>query len=185
VEYDSYLQKVEQRLSESGLEIKRKVSIPPYQLDLVAVKSLVDGLSKSGKMKAFFKGSFRRSFLPKFETAIFITVTQISQVDAENFLDFSSRSTKYVLEDLGVLSRGFIQTDCLVVPVVISENFEEWLKGWIEDTPTKKHFAAFEFPVLISLKDKRMYYCKKTPSWGWGQFSYEYYREFVEKHLAP
>lgn len=162
-EIQSYLEKVKQRLAENGFEIKRRVSVPPYQLNLVAGKSSWE-LSKFGKITRF------------------VLATSMDKVDIETLQDFSTRSTKYALDNRGsILPRGF-GGSLLAVPVIISEDFEEALKKSIEETPAKKHWAAFEFPVLISLKDKRMYYCKKTPTWGAAY--YRGFRKFVEKHLT-
>ncbi len=88
--YNTFLEELEQRLGRNGFEIKRKISIPPYQLDLVAVKSSWE-LSKFGKMTRFF------------------LVTSIGDVHAETIQNFSSVSTRYALDNRGsLLPRGLV-----------------------------------------------------------------------------
>jgi len=162
--HEFFLKKLEQRLSNNGFEIKRKISAPPYPLDFVAAKSSWE-VSKFGKMTRF------------------ILAATMGSVDSKTVQDFSSRSTKYALDNRGsMLPRG-MGGSLLSVPVVISEDFEQSLKKWMIETLAEKHWAAFEFPVLISLKDQQLYYCKKTPVWGAAY--YKGFREFVEEYLSP
>jgi len=161
--YNTLLEKLEQRLRTNGFEIKRKISLPPYQLDLLAAKSSWE-LSKFGKMTRI------------------VLVTSMDKVNTETVRDFSSASTKYALDNReSLLPRG-LGGSLLSVPVIVSEDFEEEVKKWMENTLAEKHWAAFEFPVIISLKDKKIYYCKKTPIWGAAY--YGGFREFVETQLS-
>jgi len=161
--YNTFLEKLEQKLYISGFEIKSKISLSPYQLDLLAVKSSWE-VSKFGKM------------------ARFILVTSMEDVDTETLKDFSSISTKYAIKNRGSLLPRSLGGSLLSVPVIISEDFKVELKRWVENTLAKKHWAAFEFPVIISLKEKKIYYCKKNPIWGLAY--YKGFRKFVEKQLS-
>ena len=161
--YNAFLEKLEQRLRSNGFETKRNISLPPYQLDLLAVKSSWEW-SKFGKI------------------ARFILVTSMDEVNTETLKDFSSVSTKYALDNRdSLLPRGF-GGSLFSFPVIVSEDFEEELKKWMEKSKAKKHWAAAEFPVLISLKDKKIHYSKKTPIWGAAY--YRGLRKFVESQLS-
>ena len=162
-EYNTFLEKLEQRFRTDGFEIKRKISLPPYQLDLLAAKSSWE-LSKFGKMTRF------------------ILVTSMDEVNTETLKDFSSVSTKYALDNRGSLLPRGLGGSLLSVPVIVSEDFEEELKKWVENTLVEKHWAAFEFPVIIPLKDRKIYYCKKTPIWGAAY--YKGFRKFVDGQLS-
>jgi hypothetical protein len=159
--YDSYFDGVSQRLSAEGFTIRRAVMLDPYQLDIVATKSAFE-ITKFGFMTRFVFGAGMES------------------VDARTVEDFSSRSTKYALGSGSILPRG-LGGSILSVTAMVSGDFSEGLKEWIGSTLAKRHWAAFEFPVLVSVNNRQIYYCKKTPLWGaayYGEF-----RQFVEEQL--
>lgn len=163
-DYEDYLSLLEGRLSEEGFHTTKGIPIEPYRLDLVAAKSSWE-LSKFGKMTR----------------AVLVAKSQAQEPGS--VLDFSSRSTKYALDNRdSVLPRGF-GGSLLSVPVLASEGFDEELKRWSQRTLTKKHWAAFEFPVLVALGEQRIYYCRKTPIWGAAY--YKGFRKFVDRYLDP
>jgi len=159
---DTFLERLAKRFTDNGFEIKRKISVPPYQLDLIAVRSSWE-ITKFGKM------------------ARFILVTVMDKANIKNIQNFSSTSTKYALDNRdSLLPRGF-GGSLLSIPVIVSEDFDMEVKKWMEKTLAKKHWAAFEFPVIISLKDRKLYYCKKTPIWG--ALYYKGFQKFVEEQF--
>jgi len=162
-EYQAFLTSLEQKLTSKGFEIKRDILISPYQVDWIALKTSLE-VSKFGKMTRT------------------ITVTSIENVDAETIQNFSMHSTKYALDNRGSLLPRGLGGSLLSVPVIVSDDFDMGIKQWMEKTLAKKHWAAFDFPVLISLKDRKIYYCKKTPIWGAAY--YGGFRKFVEENLG-
>ncbi len=163
-DYEKYLSLLQGRFSKEGFQTTKEISIEPYRLDLVAAKSSWE-LSKFGKMTR----------------AVLVTKSQVQEPGS--VLDFSSRSTRYALDNRDSLLPRGLGGSLLAVPVLASEEFDEELKRWIQQTLAKKHWAAFEFPVLVALGEQRMYYCRKTPLWG-GAY-YKGFRRFVDRYLDP
>jgi len=96
--------------------------------------------------------------------------------------DFSSRATQFSLENReSLLPRGF-GGSLLSVPTIVSMSFSDDVKDWIGKNRPPKHFAAFEFPVLVSTADRQIYYYQKTPIWGAAY--YKGFRKFVEEVLG-
>jgi hypothetical protein len=162
-EYQKFLNLLEIKLSGKGFDIKKNLIITPYEVDLIALKTSFEA-SKFSKM-----------------TRVFIVV-YIENINIGIIQSFSMASTKYALDNRGsLLPRGF-GGGLLSIPVIVSDDFNIDIKLWMEKTLAEKHWAAFEFPVLISLKDKKIYYCKKTPVWGAAY--YRGFRKFVEDNLS-
>ena len=162
-EYQAFLRLLERKLAGKGFEIKRDILISPYQVDLIALKTSLE-VSKFGKMTRT------------------ITVTSLENVDIGTIQSFSMASTKYALDNRGSLLPRGLGGGLLSIPVIVSDDFDIDIKLWMEKTLAEKHWAAFEFPVLISLKDRKIYYCKKTPIWGAAY--YRGFRKFVEENLG-
>ncbi len=163
-DYEEYLSLLEERFRRDGFHTTKGISIEPYRLDLVAAKSSWE-LSKFGKMTR----------------AVLVTKSQVEEPGS--VLDFSSRATRYALDNRdSVLPRGF-GGSLLSVPVLASEGFDEGLEKWVQQTLAKKHWAAFEFPVLVALGEQRIYYCRKTPVWG--SAYYKGFQGFANKYLDP
>jgi len=161
-EYRAFLSLLERKLSGKGFEIKQDILISPYKVDLLAAKTSLEA-SKFGKMTRA------------------ITVASLETVDIGTIQSFSMASTKYALDNRdSLLPRGF-GGSLLSVPVIVADDFNIDIKLRMEKTLAEKHWAAFEFPVLISLKDRKIYYCKKTPIWGAAY--YRGFRKFVEDNL--
>jgi len=162
-EYQTFLRLLERKLAGKGFEIKHDILISPYQVNLIAMKTSFE-FSKFSKMSRT------------------ITVTSLENVDIGTIQSFSMASTKYALDNRdSLLPRGF-GGGLLSVPVIVSDDFTIDSILWMEKTLAKKHWAAFEFPVLISFKDKKIYYCKKTPIWG--AVYYRGFRKFIEENLS-
>ena len=162
-EYRNYFDLLAKRLLSKGFQIERAVGVNPYHVEVLASKTKLEA-NKFGKMNYF------------------ILASPLETPDTNTVLNYSARSMKYALDNPdSVLPRGFGR-GVLVVPTIVSLDLDDMVKNWISSTFMKKHWAALEFPVLISLKDKRPYYCTKTPFWG-GLY-YDEVREFVEEHLS-
>jgi hypothetical protein len=158
--YSSYLEGLAQKLSIYGFTVKRDVKVGPYHLDVVAAKSAWE-ITKFGQMTRF------------------VLASALEAVDFGTVQDFSSRSTKFALDNRDSLLPRGLGGSLLAIPVIVSDDFNEGLKEWMGKTLAEKHWAAFEFPVLISLKDRQTYYCTKTPIWG--RAYYRGFRKFVEQ----
>jgi hypothetical protein len=159
----TFLKLLERKLIGKGFEIKHDILIVPYKVDFIAVKTSLEA-SKFGKMTRA------------------ITIAYLENLDIGTIQSYSMASTKYALDNRdSLLPRGF-GGSLLSLPVIVSDDFKIDIKLWMEKTLAEKHWAAFEFPVLISLKDKKIYYCKKTPIWGAAY--YRGFRKFVEDNFS-
>ena len=162
-EYQSFLNLLKRKLVGKGFDIKQDVLISPYKVDLIALKTSFE-VSKFSKMTRT------------------ITVTWLENLDIGTIQSFSMASTKFALDNRGSLLPRGLGGSLLSVPVIVSDDFNIDIKLWIERTLAEKHWSAFVFPVLISLKDRKIYYCKKTPIWGAAY--YRGFRKFVEDNLS-
>jgi hypothetical protein len=162
-DYRAFLSLLEQKLVGKGFEIKRDIQVSPYKADLMALTN-------------FFES------LPLGKNTRVITLAYLENTDIGTTESFSMSSTRYALDNhKSLLSRSLVGA-LLSFPVIVSDDFNIDTKLWMEKTSMGKHFGAFEFPVLISLKDKKIYYCKKTPFYGWAL--YKGFRKFVEENFS-
>ncbi|MGD1054911.1 MAG: hypothetical protein ABR867_02375 [Nitrososphaerales archaeon] len=161
-EVDAFLDALSSRLAGSGFVVRREVELSPYQLDLIAAKSSFE-ISKFGKMTRFVLG------------------TRAATPGASMVQDFSAKATKYALDNRGSLLPRGLGGSMLAFPVVVSEEVDESLGKWVEETFAPEHWAAFEFPVLVSTGRRRVYYCKRTPIWGAAY--YRGFRKFAESYI--
>src|SRR6267143_2580174 len=162
--FDLFLNELSAGFSVLGFSVNRGVRLDPYLLEIVAVTSAYEA-SKFGKMTRI------------------VPVTSIDNVTTPDLVkDFSSRAMKYCLDNRdSLLPRGF-GGSLLSVPTIVSEGFPEEIKKWIGGNRSPRHWAAFEFPVLVSTVDRQIYYYKKTPLWGAAY--YGGFRKFVEEVLG-
>jgi hypothetical protein len=159
----TFLDDLAGRLTSAGFSVRRDFDISPYRLDLLAGRSRFE-LSKFGKLTRF------------------VAVSRGNSVDIARVQDFSARVSKYALDNPGtVLPRGFGGA-VFVIPILVSEDFDETVKKWIAKTSPPKHWAAIEFPVLVSTDQGRVYYCRKTPIWGAAY--YRGFRKFVKSMIG-
>lgn len=102
-EYNTYIKNLKQKLRNDGFEITRKISIPPYQLDLLAIK-----ISRE---------------LSKFASKIarIILVTPMEKANTKTISDFSTISTKYAID------KGD-----KIIPTRSPKQIAEWEKNWEE-----------------------------------------------------
>jgi hypothetical protein len=160
----TFMSALSMRLGAGGFSTTRNVDIPPYRLDTLAWQSRLE--------------------VSKFGQSIRIIAVAMIQgtLDIGRVLDFSSRVTKYALENPGTgLPRGF-GSGVFVFPVIVSEDFDDGVKNWVTKNFAPKHWAAVEFPVLISTKQQRAYYCTKTRIWGAAY--YRGFRRFVDTSIG-
>jgi len=159
----TFLDDLVKRLTVAGFSVRRDFDIPPYRLDLLAGRCRFE-LGKFGKLTRF------------------VAVSRSNSVDIARVQDFSARVSKYALDNPGtVLPRG-LGGAVFVIPILVSEDFDETVKNWIAKTSPPKHWAAIEFPVLVSTGQGRVYYCRKTPVWGAAY--YRGLRKFVKSMIG-
>jgi hypothetical protein len=158
-----YLDELSTRLESIGFFVMRNVEVPPYHLEVLARKSAVE-LSKGGQWTRL------------------VGVCRVSNASVQFVQEYSKQLTKYGLGSLGPdLPRGF-GGGMIVVPVLLSEDFDQTVKKWISNSFAPKHWAATEFPVLVSTRHQQSYYCTKTRIWGAAY--YRGFRKFIESQIG-
>ena len=126
----------------------------------------------------------RKKFsLVKFATQMntFAIMGASNNVSKDVIENFSKAALDYAIKNNKGLPRG-LQSGVVCFAVLVSSNVDESAKQWVEKKP-KRHFAAFEMPVIFDLRNDELYYCKKTPIWG--MVYYKSFRNFIEKYLKP
>ena len=121
--------------------------------------------------------------------AIMGDANNISKDVIENFskisLDYTLKVLDYLEVKLFVPLVGETRTRIMEAAVgsfalLVSSNIDEDAKQWVQQRP-KKHFAAFEIPVIFDLKKNEIYHYKKTPIWG--AIHYRFFRNFIKKYF--
>ena len=117
----------------------------------------------------------------KFATKLknFSYVSYLDKVNLDDIINYSNTCLKYSLTIYKGLPRGF-QNGVSTFNVLVSESVSDEAKKFAITRP-KKHFAAFEMPIVVDLTNEDIYYYKNTPMWG-GVY-YRYFREFIIKHF--
>ena len=74
-----------------------------------------------------------------------------------------------------------LQSGVASFALLSTSSIDEEARRWIQQTP-KKHWAAFEIPVIFDLNDKKIYCFNKSPFWG--KMYYGFFRDFIEKYFT-
>lgn len=93
---------------------------------------------------------------------------------------YSKDCMNYALKNYKNLPRG-MQNAVVSNNVLASANVDPMAVKFVEAKP-KKHYAAFEMPIIVDLTQEKIYYYKKTPIWG--AIYYKYFREYISKNFA-
>ena len=108
--------------------------------------------------------------------AFMAEMPQVTQADID---EFSAQAFEHARQNYSGLPRGF-QKGFVVYPALISHSIDAAAKRWVE-SESRKHFAAFEMPVLVDRQNGSLHYYPKTPLWG--RMYYKTFRQFVEKYF--
>ena len=157
-----YFESLSKSLSSEGYSVAPATSIGRYKLDLLSAKSSLEA-AKLGEVTRFIIG------------------TTLDSLTSDLVGDFSSVATKYALENKDSLLPRGVFSMVFSFPFIATGEITDDLKAWIADTVPPKHWSASEFPVLISLKEHEIYFCRKTPMWGAAYYSG--LRKFADKEF--
>ncbi len=87
-----------------------------------------------------------------------------SDVDVQQIHDFSTACFEYALKNQKGWPRG-LQSGVGSIAILCAENYSSSAAASCE-TLTKKHWSAFEVPVIYDITQKKMIRFKKAPMWG-------------------
>ena len=110
----------------------------------------------------------------------FSFLAQAEQATAEQLARYSAQCLEYALSGAPGLPRG-LQNGVVSFSVLAAPEVTEDAVAFACSRP-KKHFAAFEVPVLADLTAGRLYYYDKTALWG--AVYYKYFRQYIEKSFG-
>jgi hypothetical protein len=159
---DAFLDELAARLHAYGFTVHRDAPLDGFAIRILAWARRLE-LSKFGRM------------------ARVIAVTVMDPATPGSVERFSALATDFALHGgFATMPRG-LGGAVLSVPAVAAERVDPETTEWIARFRAKKHWAAFEYPVLISLADRRLYHNRTTPFWGAAY--YRGFRRFVEEVL--
>ncbi len=108
---------------------------------------------------------------------IFVIMGYADNISREVIESFSRHAIDYAIKNNHGLPLGFLS--CVTsFALLVSSGIDEDAKQFVQGS-YKKHFAAFEMPVLFNVKSKELFYYRDTPFWG--SIYYKFFRDFIEK----
>jgi len=136
--YDDFFEQLAERLQSQGFWVTRKVGTGNDRYDLFASRPDI--------------GPFRNR-------CFYIIAASLEGVDKEMFREYAKRAFKFGLANrYPYLPRG-LGRSMVFFPVIVSNDITDELKKWLDKSMPEVHFVdAFEFPVLISPKEHKLYY---------------------------
>jgi len=161
IDYKNYINIASKRLLKDGFDIKQ---------DRILDMDVTIATKKIFKLTWFAT-----------QLNIFVCMSNVDYISSDLIKNFSSAALDYGIIFKEGLPRG-LQSGVVSFSVLASLSIDEDAIKWINKKP-KKHFAAFEFPVLYDLNNHEIYYYEKTPMWG--AIYYGFFREFTLKNFKP
>ena len=111
-----------------------------------------------------YKKEFRWSWFAC-QLNTFVIIGQAStSVDVQQIHDFSTACYEYALKNHKGWPRG-LQSGVGSIAILCAENYSSSAAASCE-TLTKKHWSAFEIPIIYDMTQKKMIRFKKAPMWG-------------------
>lgn len=125
---------------------------------------------------SFYEEEFRVEWLAT-KLKQYSFVSHVEHLTADLMKQYSKDCMDYALKNYKNMPRG-IQNGVVSNNVLVSGNVDPMAIKLVEAKP-KKHYAAFEIPIIVDLTQEKIFYCKKTPLWG--AMYYKYFREYISK----
>ncbi len=163
IRYDDFFDQLEERLKGRGFSVTRKIESGNDHYELFA--------SRPYKPPS----NARRT--------CYIIATNLDAVNDKTVRDYSKRAFGFGLANRKPhLPRG-LGGGMEFFPVIVSDDITDELKAWMRKSMPEVHFMDVrEFPVLISPKERKIYYFGCGPPIGWEM--YQGFIKFVENELG-
>jgi len=110
---------------------------------------------------------------------IFSFISFSESIKEETIKEYTKECFEYSRKNYKGLLRG-LQNGFVSFAVLVSENIDESAINFVKGRP-KKHFAAFEMPIILDLKNRELYFYQDTPIWG--MIYYKYFREYIKMNF--
>lgn len=162
-QYDSYFDELAERLGGHGFSVARDVISGNDRYELFAYRP----------ERQLLGGMLTR----------YIIATAMDAVDGKMVREYSKRAFKFGLAHrISGLPRG-LEGGLQFFPVIVSDESTNELRYWLDGSMPEVHFMdSLEFPVLISPKERKIYYFGQAPPIGWS--FYKRLVKFVDQELG-
>jgi len=110
---------------------------------------------------------------------IFSYISYVEKIDQKTISDFSDACFLTSKKNYKGLPRG-VQNGFASFIVIVSEDIDVDAIAFAESRP-KKHFAAFDMPVVVDLKNEKIYFYHGKQIWG--SIYYRFFREFIIRNF--
>lgn len=127
----------------------------------------------------FYEERFEAKWLAT-KLKIYSFVAYQPHISKNDIMAYSDNCLLYALNDYKGLPRGF-QNGVGCFNVLVSENIDADAIAYSMERP-KKHFAAFEMPIIYDLSNNKLYFYPKTPMWG--AIYYKFFRQYIENNFS-
>jgi len=143
---EDYLSRIKDRLEAEGFLIKDDIIYKHQHFDYVAKRTRLE----SDKM-SFITNAY--------------LFTRFASLDVRSLREFSKVSFKYSERHLGILWPRSLFYGIGCFPVVIVNSIDSNTADYVRNH-VRKHWAAWEMPVIYNLASRELYYFELTPSYG-------------------
>lgn len=106
---------------------------------------------------------------------MFSFISYAEKIDEDTIKKYSHECFEYSRKNYKGLPRG-IQNGIVSFSVLTSVDVDKSAIDFVRNRP-KKHFSAFEMPIIIDLKNEQLFFYDQTPIWG-GMY-YKFFREYI------
>lgn len=169
-DYSDYLNGLAERLRRDGFKLQQAIPTPSqYKLEIVASDTKLSTFSNS------------------WCHAILVTTSDSPSIDSvSQFSDYGwgfsmANKTRLVVGELKTAQVARVRL--VAIPTVVSSSFGNDVKEWIVSTSPPHHGGdQFQFPVLLAVGEKKIYYSQKSSMFGKAYI--KGVREFVQTHLG-
>jgi hypothetical protein len=162
--YNDFFEQLEARLQSQGFWVTRNVGSGNERYDLFASRQEV----------STFKN---RSF--------YIIAASLEGVDKKMFREYAKRAFKFGLAHRYPYRPRGLGRQMVFFPVIVSNDITDELKRWLDKSMPEVHFAdAFEFPVILSPKERKIYYYGFYPPFNVPESFYDRFVEFANTELG-
>jgi len=127
----------------------------------------------------FYEEKFKVKWLAT-KLKMFSYVSYLPVINEQDIIEFSDACIADALQKYQGLPRGF-QNGVGSFCVLASEYIDPRAIAYVQQRP-KKHYAAFEMPIIYDLTRNMLFYYDKTPMWG--AIYYKFFREYIVKNFS-
>ncbi len=92
-----------------------------------------------------------------------VLASAMDNVDIQTVKDYSEKCAEYSVDEAATRGKAGLQGGVLTVSVVVSDDFSDEMKRWVQNESQITQFAAIGYPILLSVA-RHEAYTPKTPA---------------------